>query len=93
MPIKIDVDALEFDQDGRTLWVHAKGATVLRVQLPLGTTFHAVALPDYANPVSHGDIAVQSVGVLPDNRVPIMLTPEDAAAVGIAPTLPPVPSL
>lgn len=52
--ITIPVSIIEFDEHGNTLWVQAKGGTVLRIK----TLGKIVTDQCTTNPVSHSDITV-----------------------------------
>jgi hypothetical protein len=53
--ITIPVAAIEFDEDGHTLWVQALGGTVLRIKTHGKITTEQCT----SNPVSHADIVVE----------------------------------
>ncbi len=62
--IAVPVAQLEFFEGGNTIWIHsAKGATVLRIQVPHGKKV-TVNKNECSNIVSHADIQTQGdVGV------------------------------
>lgn len=70
--IKIPATEIEFDPDGKTMWVHSPlGATILRIK----TMGKIVVDRCDMNPVSHADIVVK-------DDIKICVTSTDLAAVG-----------
>lgn len=55
----IKVEALEFDEGGRTLWVQGELGTVLRVQLPHGSVFKTTSCGGPGS--SHADLTIEKL--------------------------------
>lgn len=71
----IDVRELEFEEGGRTIWVHGDFGTVLRIQLPQGTQITTEKCRDGALS-SHMDLTVSE---LADVRPAVFCLGEDVS--------------
>ncbi len=56
--VEINVNLLEFEEGGRTIWVQGVGGTVLRIQLPRGTKIETRRCAQQASG-SHLDLTIE----------------------------------
>lgn len=69
--IQIPVDLLEFDTNGNTLWVHYRGATILRIKCK-GFSVETCK----SSPTSHADVFV-------NEKIKVCIAPRKSHKKGV----------